>query len=136
VTGAATACYTGAPYYVMAAMQPNSTTVFANNWGYSAAGINTLGSGSGFSWGPNNTFTNPVLANPTNPGAPSCSGFASVPACMATVIANFTPTNAAASGYGYQVPSSTAVYDPLFPQWLCNVNLPPGLVSMGCQTAP
>jgi hypothetical protein len=55
---------------------------------------------------------------------------------MSTVIANFTPTNAAAMAYGYQVPSSTPVYDPLFPQWLCNVNLPSGLVTMGCQTGP
>jgi hypothetical protein len=55
---------------------------------------------------------------------------------MATVIANFTPTNAAAVRYGYQTPSSTQVSDPLFPKWLCNVNLPSGLVTLGCQTGP
>lgn len=46
----------------------------------------------------------------------------------------FTPTNAAAKTYGYQVPISAQVYDPLFPLWLCNVNLPTGLVTMGCLT--
>jgi hypothetical protein len=57
---------------------------------------------------------------------------------MATVIANFTPTNATvlAGGYGYQIPSGTQIYDPLFPQWLCNVNLPSGLVTMGCLLNP
>jgi len=54
---------------------------------------------------------------------------------MATLIANFTPTNAAAASYGYQAPVSTQTYDPLFPQWLCSVtNLPSGLVTMGCLT--
>jgi hypothetical protein len=53
---------------------------------------------------------------------------------MATVIANFTPATAAAKPYGYQVPTSTSIVDPLFPQWLCNVNLPAGLVTPGCAT--
>jgi hypothetical protein len=51
---------------------------------------------------------------------------------MATVIANFKPTTAAAQAYGYQVPSTVPNSDPLFPQWLCNVNLPPGLVTTAC----
>jgi hypothetical protein len=107
------------------------------NFGYSASGQNaSIDSSPGFAYGPNNIFSDPQFANPVAPGAPSCSGTASVPACMAQVIVNFTPTNAAAKGYGYQVPSSTSVYDPLFPQWLCNVNLPAGLVTMGCQTGP
>ena len=54
---------------------------------------------------------------------------------MATMIANFTPTTAAAKAYGYQIPSTSPTSDPLFPQWLCNVNLPPGLVTMGCGSA-
>jgi hypothetical protein len=91
---------------------------------------------SEFTFGPNNINTNPSFANATVPGAPSCGSFASVPACMATVIANFTPTTAVAKAYGYQIPSTTSVYDPLFPQWLCNVNLPLGLVTMGCLSAP
>jgi hypothetical protein len=55
---------------------------------------------------------------------------------MAAVIANFTPTNTAATAYGYEMPGSTSVYDSLFPQWLCNVNLPSGLVTMGCSSQP
>jgi hypothetical protein len=51
---------------------------------------------------------------------------------MATVISDFTPTAGGAAGYGYQIPSVTPTFDPLFPQWLCNVNLPAGLVTMGC----
>jgi len=54
---------------------------------------------------------------------------------MGTVIANFTPKTASAKAYGYQVPNATQASDPLFPQWLCNVNLPPGLVTMGCVSA-
>jgi hypothetical protein len=54
---------------------------------------------------------------------------------MASVIADFTPTNAAAKAYGYQTPSLTSVADPLFPQWLCNANLPPGLVDSPCAAA-
>ena len=105
--------------------------------GYSAAGNVSGQTGStGFSFGPNNLFSmDPQFANPVEPPAPSCDSSSSVSACMAQVIANFTPMNAAAKGYGYQPPSSTSVYDPLFPQWLCNVNLTSGLVTMGCQTA-
>ena len=40
----------------------------------------------------------------------------------------------AAAAYGYQAPSLVQTFDPLFPQWLCNVNLPAGLVTMGCVT--
>ena len=108
---------------------------------YGEFAYSALGNGIGtyattnFTAGPNNTTgTAPVFANATEPGAPSCSGQATTTACMATVIANFTPTNAAAKAYGYQIPSSTNSYDPLFPQWLCNVGLPSGLVTMGCVT--
>jgi hypothetical protein len=132
-TTAATSCggNTIYNYYVYGG---NGTVSISNNWGYSALGNNAQSSSSnGFSFGIN-TFNNPNFANPTNPGAPSCGSFASVPACMATVIANFTPMTPAAVPYGYQVPRKAQIYDPLFPQWLCNVNLPAGLVTMGCLT--
>jgi hypothetical protein len=91
----------------------------------------------GFTYGPGNLFgVNPVFANPTTPGAPACGSYADAPACMAMVIADFTPTNSAAVGYGFQMPVSEKVYDTLFPQWLCNVNLPAGLVTMGCYPGP
>jgi hypothetical protein len=105
-----------------------SGNTVSSNWLYSAAGNTTLGSG----YGTNVMGTSPAFANPVIPGAPNCSGAANVPACAATLIANFTPTNASAELYGYQTPSSTSVADPLYPQWLCSVNLPAGLVSKGC----
>jgi hypothetical protein len=105
-----------------------------NSWLYSPSGTNSgLASSTGFSYGPNNIFgINPSFANPSNPGAPSCGSASSVPNCMAKVVANFTPSVAAAKAYGYQIPLVTNVSDPLFPPWLCNVNPPIGLVTMGC----
>jgi hypothetical protein len=128
-TNATTACSGPVSLYVLGTTSANSTDILYSNYGYSSAGSNTSVSSATLV---NNTFSNPSFANPTNPGAPSCGTYASVPACAAKIIANFTPTNTAALGYGFQTPSTTSTYDPLFPQWLCNVNLPPGLVTMGC----
>jgi hypothetical protein len=124
----------GQPIYAYSVTNSNGTDHIYQDVGWAASGTySNITSSSGFSFGPNNLFeTNPTFANATDPGAPSCGSASSVPNCMATVIANFTPTNAAAASYGYQIPSSAQVYDPLFPQWLCNVNLPAGLVTMGC----
>jgi hypothetical protein len=133
VTGAATGCSGPSAIYVLAASSANSTVSFTNNYGYSAAGNNSLAGGATLS---GNTFANPILSNPVNPSPPSCGSFSTTTACMATVIANFAPTNAAAVGYGYQTPGNMPVYDPLFPMWLCNINLPSGLVTMGCLTTP
>jgi hypothetical protein len=105
-----------------------SGNTVSSNWLFSASGNTTLGSG----YGTNLTGTSPAFANPVIPGAPNCSGTANVPACAATLIANFTPTNASAKAYGYQTPSSASVPDPLYPQWLCTVNLPAGLITKGC----
>ena len=112
----------------------NGTDHVYQTLGYAVGGtVNGIYSSGTFSYGPNNLFgTNPNFANATAPGAPSCGSATSVPNCMATVIADFTPTNATAKAYGYQIPNAVPVYDPLFPQWLCNVNLPAGLVTMGC----
>ncbi len=98
-------------------------------------GVGQQGS-SGFVAGPNNiTATDPVLANPVKPPTPNCTGFSTTTACMATLITDYAPTNAAAKNYGYQTPSSTSVYNALYPQWLCSVtNLPIGLVTPGCTT--
>jgi hypothetical protein len=113
------------------------TEVVNNNWGYSATGTNAgISNTSGFSYGSSNLFgSNPNFSNPTTPGAPTCGSATSVPNCMATVVANFTPATVAAKAYGYQVPSTTPTSDPLFPQWLCNVNLPDGLVTLGCASS-
>jgi hypothetical protein len=139
-TGAATGCYLGTTaLYSYNVSRSTATIIVYNNFGYSAAGNNTtINSSNGFTtYGPNNTFgANPSFPNTAKPGAPSCGSASSVPNCMATVIANFTPTNAAAKSYGYHIPISTPVYDPLYPQWLCSVtNLPTGLVTPGCTQA-
>jgi hypothetical protein len=112
----------------------NGTSTVDHSWWYSAAGNNEgLNSSPGFSYGSSNTTgTNPAFSNATAPSAPSCGSATSVPNCMATVMSNFTATAGGASANGYQTPSLTPVADPLFPLWLCNVNLPAGLVSMGC----
>lgn len=137
VTNAAVGC--GAkPVYAFYVIGTSTGDSVYQNWGYAANGNNdAIFDSPGFSYDTTNTFgTNPELTNPVAPQAPSCSNYSNVPACMATVIANFTPTNQAASSYGYQIPGSAPTYDPLFPQWLCNVNLPAGLVTMGCKAEP
>ena len=134
VTDAATGCQGDAIY--AASVANSSGDTYQNNWLYSAAGNNMFSSNnSSFAFGTQTVGTNPAFASASVPGAPSCSGAANVPGCMATMIANFTPTATAAKAYGYQ-PAGANVYDPLFPQWLCNVTLPSGLVTKGCQVGP
>ena len=136
-TNKVTGCGTNpiSAYYVH---KGNGSDFVYQNWGYAVSGVaDGVASSTGFSYDPNNIFgINPNFADPVAPSLPNCGGYASVPACMASVIANFTPTNTAALTYGYQIPSVTPIYDPLFPQWLCNVSLPTGLVSMGCKAGP
>jgi len=122
------------PAYAYNVQFVDGTSSVYQNAAWSSTGSYTGSSNAtGFTFNANNITSSTIsFANATTPGAPNCSGFATVPTCMATVIANFTPTTAAAKPYGYQVPTSTQTYDPLFPHWLCNVNLPPGLVTMGC----
>jgi hypothetical protein len=136
VTNAADGCGKN-PIYAYYGGAVNATDSVNTSVGYSASGtIGGINNGSGFSYAANNLFgTNPNFANPVEPGAPNCSGASSVPNCMATVIANFTPTTAAAKAYGYQIPTTSQTSDPLFPQWLCNVKLPVGLVTMGCASS-
>lgn len=130
-SGGTAAC--GFAFYVATSSQTGDLVY--NNYGYANGGTNAGSNPGAFIIGPNNTFSNPSLSNPTDPGAPNCGSASSVSNCMATVVANFAPTVTAAKSYGYQVPLTTNVYDPLFPQWLCNVNLPAGLVTMGCGAA-
>ncbi len=130
-TRAGTSCSSGALYGSFAETVDGSDTVPAG-WYYSAAGHPTgTDNATGFNFG-TITTTNPGFTNPVNPGAPSCGGTASVPACMAAVVAGYKPTTSGASAFGYQAPVSTPVTDPLFPTWLCNVGLPSGLVSTPC----
>lgn len=136
VTSTANGCVGNALYAYFVAQSATTTNHFYNEYGYSATATNCgLSNSTGFVCGPNNVFgTNPGLVNPSIPSAPSCASTASVPSCMAAVISNFSPIVAAAKPYGYQIPSPTSVYDPLYPQWLCTVTLPAGLVTPGCVT--
>ena len=111
-----------------------SNHIFSTN-AWNPAGNYTQSSNlSGFTFGPNFAESTTVaLASPQTPPAPSCGTATSVPNWMSTMIANFAPTNG--STYGYQIPSSTSRYDPLYPPFLCTVtNLPVGLVTPGCVT--
>jgi hypothetical protein len=133
---AATGCG-GYPLYAYFVAAGNTTDSVYSSVGYSPAGnYGGIQSSGSFAFATSNLFgMNPSFASPATPGAPSCGSATNVPNCMATVIANFTPTAASAKAYGYQVPSTTPNSDPLFPQWLCNVNLPSGLVTLGCASS-
>ncbi|HUX65597.1 MAG TPA: hypothetical protein VMV42_00485, partial [archaeon] len=133
-TNSATGCG-GNPIYALSIASGNATDQVYSNFAYGVNNQNTFLYNNGtFTLGSNNVLgINPSYSNPVVPAAPNCAATSSVPSCMAPVIANFMPTNPSALAFGYQIPSGTAAYDPLFPQWLCNVNLPAGLVSMGCQ---
>ncbi len=129
-------CYNASwnPLAAYTVKAPSASDVVMQNWGYSANGYNSLAiSSTGatslvpfspiFTFGPRNTFgVDPQYASPHVPGAPNCSSSASVPDCMAGMIAGFTPKLAAASTYGYQAVSSVIVPDPYFPKWLCSAN--------------
>ncbi len=128
----------GGPSYGLFVQEPYAGDVFDNNLVYSPAG-NNMGQSGGFAFGSRNVFgIDPGLASAPhiNAGPPVCGSTGSVPACVASIIKAFTPTNAAAAGYGYRAPSSRPTYEPEFPRWLCNVGLPEGLITMGCRTAP
>jgi hypothetical protein len=98
-----------------------------SNWIYAPSGTACSGS-----CGTNVTGISPNFVSNTDPGAPSCDSATSVPNCMATVIANFTPQTSGASAYGYQIPTQNYSENAYFPSWLCHVNLPAGLVSNYC----
>lgn len=114
----------------------NATDEVSGNWLYSAAGNTAyLYNGGGFSYGTNTLGPNPAFSSVTVPGAPSCGSSINTVACMATLIANFTPTASGTAGLGYQPATATSIYDPLYPQWLCAVTLPAGVITPGCSIA-
>lgn len=133
-TGFQTGCQ-GKAIYAMAVANGDATNIISDNFAAGVGGNQTyLYSSQSLTLGPGNVLgTNPSFTHPVNPAAPSCGTTANVTACMATVIADFTPTVVAAKAYGYRRPLSTKVYDSKFPQWLCSTVLPEGLVTKGCQ---
>jgi serralysin len=130
-TDSATGCGAN-PISAMAVLSGDGTDQVDSNFAYAVNGQSAEIYGGSFTYGTNSLGVNPDFTNSVVPGAPSCGSATSVPNCMASVVADFVPKTASAVGYGYQVPSATPVYDPIFPQWLCSVNLPAGLVTKGC----
>ena len=116
--------------YASLVMNADQTSIISGNVLWSGTGHYTsLVNSPTFAYGGNST-ANPGFPTPYSPPVePNCSGFATTTACMASVVSTYSATLA---GYGYQQPSMTPVSDPLFPQWLCNIGIPPGFVTMGC----
>jgi len=80
-----------------------------------------------------NSFTTaPSFVSETIPGAPSCSGFATVAACMATTWANWKATNVIAAAWGHTNAAPTDGFNNT--PFLCNIyhNLPAGIVPTRC----
>jgi hypothetical protein len=134
-TSSATGCGAN-PISAISVISGDGTNRIDSNFAYAANGRDTgrWGNGTFFFGLANILGIDPLFQNPVTPGPPNCVGASSVPNCMTPMIANFTPTIALALSFGYRRPGTALAYDPLFPQWLCNVNLPPGLVTMGCPT--
>ena len=132
-TKSATGCG-GNAIYAMAVAAADGSDTADDNFAFGYSGNNTFVYDVGsFYWNGDNHFgTSPAFKGPSIPGSPSCSGTANVPACMSTMVADFTPTAANSINYGYQKPKSGSVVDPLFPRWLCTADVPSGLITMGC----
>jgi hypothetical protein len=132
-TKSATGCGVN-PIYALSVQFGDSTDSVDSNFAFGYNGNNTYLSNSGtFAYGSKNLLgTNPGFSNPVVPAAPNCQNASNVANCMAALITDFAPTAVTAKGLGYQMPSSASAPDPLFPQWLCSVNLPSGLVTLGC----
>jgi len=131
-TKSQTACV-GNPNYALSGYEVDGT-----DWSYGNLAFAYNGQYEYFYWGPNFYATsnvlgvNPYFANAYVPGAPSCGGATNVANCMSWVANNFKPTNSAVTWAGFQTPSYYAASAPLFPTWVCNANLPPGIVTKPC----
>jgi hypothetical protein len=134
-TRSATGCR-GHRIFSITVASGNATDFVNHNFVFGFAGNHTFVHRSGsFEFGADNILgRNPQITGARIPGPPNCQGTASVPACVASMVKDFMPMDPIAAGFGYQVPGSSSVFNPLFPQWLCNVNLPAGLVTLGCGT--
>jgi hypothetical protein len=132
-TKSATGCGVN-PIYALSVQAGDFTDVVNSNFAFGFNGNNTYLANSGtFAYGANNILgTSPAFSNATVPAAPNCPNTSNVPACMATLVSDFASTATGALGFGYQAPSAVPSPDPLFPQWLCTVKLPAGLVTLGC----
>ena len=123
----------GNPIYALSVYNVNGSVWIYDNFAFGVGGQNTFKYAYGaFGYDSNNTLgVDPYLQNAYTPGAPSCGGTGTVANCMGWLTSNFLPTVAAAKPYGHQWPGNYG-YDPLFPQWVCNTNIPSGLIKRGC----
>src|SRR6185312_7768094 len=132
----ATAC--GFTFYTMNIYDASNTnTAVINNLVYSATASNFFTFNDDGNTAPsttnNITGTNPTFAGAANPSAPSCTGTLNVRVCMNTVVANFATSASAAVGLGYQDPAVTPKSaNPLFPQWICKIGIPDGIINKPC----
>jgi hypothetical protein len=96
---------------------------------------NALVEGSpAFAFQNGNTAIDPGFAAPQVPAAPDCSGLTNSVACMRSVIADFAITNSAITTLGYQLPGNSSVQNPLYPTWLCKVQVPSGIDNFRCSS--
>jgi hypothetical protein len=132
-TANATECV-GNPIYALSAYDVDGTASASNNFAFGHNGYHTFKYAAGsFTYDATNVLgVDPSLQNANTPGAPSCGGTGNVAACMAWLTTNFTPTNVTAKAYGHQLPGVKSVADPLFPQWLCGLNIPGNLITSPC----
>ena len=124
------------PIFAVSIASGDSTDTVSGNFLYGFSGNHTFVHRSGFFSvaGDNVIGRNPQFAHAGVPGPPQCHGAVNAPACMASTVADFRPTDPSAIRFGYQPSSPGPASDPLFPQWLCNTHLPPGLVTTPCST--
>jgi hypothetical protein len=122
------------PTYSFSAYQVDSS-----DWVYSNLAFAYNGQFTYFYWGTDFSYSssnvlgvNPYLSDPYVPGPPSCGWAANVTNCMGWVADNFKPTNDSATWAGRQTPSNSPQSDPLFPTWVCNAELPDGLIIKPC----
>jgi hypothetical protein len=124
------------PAYALYVAEGDATDVVAANFAFGIAGQNAGQSVSpGFSYATSNILgIAPLFVSPpaVNPGPPNCAGSASVAQCMAPTFAGLLPQAPSALGLGIQPLGGSATADPLFPNWLCNVGLPAGLIPNHC----
>jgi hypothetical protein len=121
-------------YYVGLGDQTSATNY---NVAYSATAsyATCLRCTGGLTIGSGQSNINPSFASaPASiPAAPGCGSFASVPACMASIISDFVPSARATVNRGYQPINSTCNHDIYYPQWLVQYSSQlSGLVTQAC----
>lgn len=115
----------------------DQTSAVNFNVAYNSGGHYALCSSctGGLTIGTSQFNNNPTFASAPGsvPGAPNCGGYGSVPACMASIYADFVASGTGTSGRGYQPISSMCNHDTYYPQWLAQYSTQlSGLVTEAC----